>query len=97
MRWGLITPSVVGASIAVPPCAWAQINAAAFQQGAGRPPADLSYLIAAIIITIALLWVTWLSFGTVKAWVNGDLNSSEMMFTVLRGLLVLALLGFFIR
>jgi len=77
--------------------AFAAFDDDAFEAGAGQSGADLRFALAAIISTLGFLWASWLIIGTYSGWRDGSLNSGAAMMTVLRGLLVLAVIGAFIR
>ena len=77
--------------------AFAAFDDEAFEAGAGQSGADLRFALAAIISTLGFLWASWLFIGTYSGWRDGSLNSGAAMMTVLRALLVLAVIGAFIR
>ncbi len=76
---------------------FAAFDDAAFETGAGQSGAELRFALAAIIITLGLLWTSWLFIGVYIGWRDGSMNAGAAMMTMLRGLLVLAVIGAFIR
>jgi integrating conjugative element protein (TIGR03758 family) len=69
----------------------------AITAGAGQSGAELRFALAAIIITLGFLWTSWLFIGVYIGWRDGSMNAGAGMMTMLRGLLVLAVIGAFIR
>ena len=69
----------------------------AFETGAGVTPDTLLLAIAGITLTLAFLWVTWITFGTFKAWQDGSVSFFDLVWNVLRASIVLLVLGFYIR
>ena len=77
--------------------AWAQFDVDKFQEGAGAEAADLNQGIAMVVISIAMLGIGWLMVSSYRAWVEGEFTVFQLITTVLRGCLVLVVLGFFVR
>ncbi len=69
----------------------------AFETGAGQSGADLRFAIAAIISTLGFIWAAWLFIGTFNGWREGNIKAGSALVTLFRALLVLAVLGAFIR
>ncbi|MBI4356576.1 MAG: TIGR03758 family integrating conjugative element protein [Gammaproteobacteria bacterium] len=65
--------------------------AKAFQAGAGVLPKDLSVAISTIILTAVFLWVAWLSFSQYQSFANGEISFYDLMWRVIRGIVVLSL------
>ena len=89
--------SLLGLSVTPVTRVFAAFNDDAFEAGAGQSGAELRLALAAIIITLGFLWTAWLSVGVYSGWRDGSLNAGGAMMTMLRGLLVLAVMGAFIR
>ena len=70
---------------------------AAFAAGSGAAPAMLLAAIAGITITLAIVWVVWLTYGSFGAWQAGRTNLFDLLWRVLRGCIVLSVLGFYLR
>ena len=70
---------------------------AAFQAGSGFTPATLLNDIASIILTLAFVWVIWITLGTFKAWQNGQVTLFDVIWSALRASIVLMVLGFYLR
>ena len=77
--------------------AFAAFNDAAFEEGSGQTGASLRLALAGIIITLSLLWTSWLFVGVYTGWRDGSLDWGAAIFTMLRALLVVAVIGAFIR
>ena len=69
----------------------------AFEAGSGVTPETLLLAIAGITLTLTFLWVTWITFGTFKAWQEGSASFFDLVWNVLRASIVLLVLGFYIR
>ena len=70
---------------------------AAFAAGSGATPTALLAAIAGITITLTLVWVVWLTYGSFGAWQAGRANLFDLLWRVLRGCIVLSVLGFYLR
>lgn len=78
----------------------ASMNAAqnaAFAAGSGVTPATVLVAIAGITITLAFVWVVWLTYGIFGAWQSGRATLFDLLWRVLRGCVVLMVLGFYLR
>lgn len=69
----------------------------AFEAGAGVAPDTVFLAVAGVTLTLAFLWVTWITFGTFKAWQEGSASFFDLVWNVLRASIVLLVLGFYIR
>ena len=69
----------------------------AFEAGSGVTPDTLLLSIAGITLSLAFLWVTWVTFGTFKAWQDGNVSFFDLVWNVIRASIVLLALGFYIR
>jgi len=69
----------------------------AFQAGSGFTPATLLTGIASIVLVLAFIWVIWVSFGTFRAWQNGQVALFDVVWATLRASIVLMVLGFYLR
>lgn len=69
----------------------------AFEAASGASPDTLLLAIAGVTLTMALLWVTWITFGTFQAWQDGRASFFDLIWNVLRACIVLLVLGFYIR
>ncbi|MCY4129546.1 MAG: TIGR03758 family integrating conjugative element protein [Gammaproteobacteria bacterium] len=69
----------------------------AFEAGSGVTPEALLLAIAGITLSLAFLWVTWIAFGTFKAWQDGNASFFDLVWNVLRASIVLLVLGFYVR
>ena len=69
----------------------------AFEAGSGITPETLLLAIAGTTLTLAFLWVTWMTFGTFKAWQDGNASFFDLVWNVLRASIVLLVLAFYVR
>lgn len=69
----------------------------AFQAGSGVTPAALLLAIASVVLTLAIVWATWVSLGTFRAWQNGELSLFDLILGGVRASIVLLVLGFYLR
>ncbi len=69
----------------------------AFEAGSGVSPDALLLTIASITLSLAFLWVSWITFGTFKDWQEGRASFFDLTWNVLRASIVLLVLGFYIR
>ena len=69
---------------------------AAFQAGAGIPPATLLNGIAAMVLVL-VFWVIWVTLGTLRAWQDGQVDLFDLVWGALRASIVLLVLGFYLR
>jgi integrating conjugative element protein (TIGR03758 family) len=72
---------------------------AAFNASVGGffTPDDLLFTIAAVTLTVAFLWLAWLTVSGYAGVVRNGLGFGALTAMILRGAFVLALLGYFIR
>ena len=69
----------------------------AFQAGSGITPATLLTGIAGVVLTLAFVWVIWVSLGTLRAWQDGQVGVFDLAWGALRASIVLLVLGFYLR
>ena len=72
-------------------------QSAAFQAGSGVTPAMLLTGIAGVVLTLAFVWVIWVTFGTLRAWQEGQVTLFDLIWAALRASIVLMVLGFYLR
>jgi integrating conjugative element protein (TIGR03758 family) len=70
---------------------------AAFQAGSGVSASDLLLGIAAIFMTLLLIWGAWVALGQLQAWQQGRASLFDMLWTTFRAGMLLLLLGWFVR
>ena len=72
---------------------------AAFTQATGNiaTPDQLLLAIAMIFAVIYLLWLVWMTKSQFKAWQTGQGDFYDMTNNVLRAIVIVLLLGYFIR
>ena len=68
---------------------------AAFQAGAGIPPATLLNAIASVVLVF--VWVIWVSLGSLRAWHDGQVGVFDLVWGVLRASIVALVLSFYLR
>ncbi len=69
----------------------------AFQAGSGVTPSTLLLGIAGAILTLAFVWVIWVTLGTFRAWQGGQVTLFDLTWNTLRASIVLMVLGFYMR
>lgn len=72
----------------------AKCIASAFEAGAGVLPSQLSSTISIITLTAVFLWVAWLAFSQYQSFANGDITFYDLIWRVIRGVIVLVLFTF---
>lgn len=70
---------------------------AAFQAGSGAEAATLLLAIASMVVLLTFVWVLWVSFGTFRAWQDGNATLFDLAWSALRASIVLMVLGFYLR
>jgi integrating conjugative element protein (TIGR03758 family) len=89
-----LPPALAGLAFAAPAVAY---NDAAFQAGSGYSGLDLALAIAMLVAAIVILWVAWLSIGAFLAWERGHETAVGAASAILRGCLIIVVVGYFIR
>lgn len=70
---------------------------AAFQAGSGVTPGALLLGVASVVLTLAIVWATWVTLGTFRAWQSGELSLFDLIWSGVRASIVLLVLGFYLR
>lgn len=70
---------------------------AAFEAGAGVAPNVLSGAISGIILTMVIIWVAWLAMAQYHSFAKGEITFFDMLWRILRAVIVLALFSVFIK
>ena len=70
---------------------------AAFQAGSGVTPGTLLLGVASVVLTLAIVWATWVTLGTFRAWQSGELSLFDLIWGGVRASIVLLVLGFYLR
>ena len=70
---------------------------AAFQAGSGVSPASLLAGIAAVTLTLAIIWGVWVVLGSFRAWQGGQADLFDLAWAALRASIILMVLGFYLR
>ena len=70
---------------------------AVFQAGSGVTPNTLLIAIASIVMTLAIVWVMWITLGAFRAWQEGQATLFDLTWSALRACIVLMVLGFYLR
>ena len=70
---------------------------AAFQAGSGVTPGTLLTAIASVVLVLALVWVMWVTVGSLRAWQDGQIALFDLIWAALRASIVLLVLGFYLR
>ena len=72
-------------------------QSAAVPAGSGITPAPLLTGVAGVVLTLAFVWVIWVSLGTLRAWHDGQVGVFDLVWSALRASIVLLVLGFYLR
>ena len=59
---------------------------AAFQAGSGVTPGTLLTAIASVILVLALVWVMWVTVGSLRAWQDGQIALFDLIWAALRAI-----------
>lgn len=71
---------------------------AAFLDGTGGLAAgDVLIVVAAVVAAFYLLWLAWLALNQYRAWWAGDAELVDLIWVVLRGAIMVMLVGYFVR
>ncbi len=70
---------------------------AAFQAGSGVTPGALLLGVGSVVLTLAIVWATWVTLGTFRAWQSGELSLFDLIWGGVRASIVLLVLGFYLR
>lgn len=89
----------VGAAL---PAFGASLPAAAYDDApfiaaSGYSGLDLALAIAMLVSALVLIWVAWLSVGAFLAWKRGQETAIGMASVILRGCLIIVVVGYFVR
>ena len=60
-------------------------------------PADLTVVIASVLMTAALLWLAWMAYSQVRLWQTGQSSFFDLTVNLSRSSLIVLLLGFIIN
>lgn len=69
----------------------------AFESGAGVLVVDLTLLIAGTMAVLMLLWLSWIALAHFKLWYGRRILGYDLLWNVIRAIVLTLLLGFFIR
>lgn len=69
----------------------------AFELAAGANATTLLIAIAAIVLTLTMVWGLWVTFGTFRAWQDGNSSLFDLAWSALRVSIILMVLGFYLR
>jgi integrating conjugative element protein (TIGR03758 family) len=69
----------------------------AFQLASGASATTLLIAIAAIVLTLTMVWGLWVTFGTFRAWQDGSSSLFDLAWNALRVSIILMVLGFYLR
>lgn len=58
---------------------------------------ELRQVIVLLFAALALLWLAWVALGQLLAWTQGQEVFYGLLSTLVRGAVVIGVLGFFIR
>ena len=70
---------------------------AAFQAASGVTARTLLVGIASMVLLLAFIWVVWVTFGTFRAWQDGNASLFDLAWSAIRASIILMVLGFYLR
>lgn len=70
---------------------------AAFQAGSGIGANALLLGIASVVMLLSLVWAMWVTFGTFRAWQDGNASLFDLAWGALRASIIVMVLGFYLR
>jgi len=70
---------------------------AVFQAGAGISANVVLIGIASIVMVLIFVWALWVTFGTFRAWQEGNASLFDLAWSALRASIVVMVLGFYLR
>lgn len=77
--------------------AWTPAQEAAFTSGSGQLASNVLLVVASIIIVFVVLWLAWIVVGVFDQWRSGTLEYGEFAWYVVRGTMILMVLGYFVH
>jgi integrating conjugative element protein (TIGR03758 family) len=69
----------------------------AFQLGSGADATTVLLGIASLVLVLALVWATWITFGAFRSWQDGTVGLFDVAWSALRVSMLLLVLGYYIR
>lgn len=69
----------------------------AFQLGSGADATTVLLGIASLVLVLALVWATWITFGAFRSWQDGTVCLLDVAWSALRVSMLLLVLGYYIR
>ena len=73
------------------------LQATVFTTTSTVSPADLTLVIASILMTAALLWLAWMAYSQVRLWQTGQSSFFDLTVNLSRSSIIVLLLGFMIH
>jgi integrating conjugative element protein (TIGR03758 family) len=70
---------------------------AVFQAGAGISANVVLIGIASMVMVLIFVWALWVTFGTFRAWQEGNASLFDLVWSALRASIVVMVLGFYLR
>jgi integrating conjugative element protein (TIGR03758 family) len=70
---------------------------AAFQAGAGISANAVLLGIASMVMVLIFVWALWVTFGTFRAWQDGNASLFDLAWSALRASIVVMVVGFYLR
>jgi len=70
---------------------------ALFQAGAGISANAVLFGIASMVMVLIFVWALWVTFGTFRAWQEGNASLFDLAWSALRASIVVMVLGFYLR
>jgi len=70
---------------------------AAFEAGAGVSASAVLLGIASVVLVLSFVWALWVTFGTFRAWQDGNATLFDLAWSALRASIIVMVLGFYLR
>lgn len=70
---------------------------AVFQAGTGISANAVLVGIASMVMALIFVWALWVTFGTFRAWQEGNASLFDLAWNALRASIVVMVLGFYLR
>lgn len=77
--------------------AWTSAQDAAFTAGSGQLAGNVLLVVASIVIVAVVLWLAWFVLQVFDRWRSGALEYGEFAWYIVRGTMILMVMGYFVH
>ena len=70
---------------------------AAFRAGSGLGANAMLLGIASVVMVLALVWALWVTFGSFRAWQDGNASLFDLAWSALRASIIVMVFGFYMN